>query len=142
MEKNPPPPKIPNASRIKGVDVGKDGNIWFGNALGHMLGKLDPMTGKVEQYRPPTPYSAFYTPVYGAADKSRKSKVWLSDWAGSQLTRFDPVTKQFTEFPMPKPNQIVRFFGVDPQGRVWYGDTEGVVGMLDPGDLPARSTGR
>jgi streptogramin lyase len=128
--------QIPGAGRIKGVDVGKDGNIWFGNALGHTLGKLDPKTGQVEQYRPPTPYAAFYTPVYGAADKSKKAEVWLSDWAGSQMTKFDPATKEFTEYPLPRPDQIVRFFGVDPQGRVWYGDTEGVVGMLDPGDTP------
>jgi len=134
--------QIPNAGRIKGVDVGKDGNIWFGNALGHTLGKLDPKTGEIEQYKPPTPYAAFYTPVYGAADKSKKAEVWLSDWAGSQMTRFNPATKEFTEYPLPKPNQIVRFFGVDPQGRVWYGDTEGVVGMLDPGDTSAAPSHR
>lgn len=103
--------------------------VWFGNFDGGGLCKLDPKTGNVEVYQPPTKHSAFYTPM---VDKN--GQVWLSDFAGNPLTRFNPATKQFTEYPFPSPDGMVRFFGFDPQGRVWYADTNGLkFGVLDPG---------
>ena len=50
------------------------------------------------------------------------------------MTRFDPATKQFTEYPLPAPDGMVRFFGLDPKGHVWYVDFDtGIIGVLDPG---------
>ena len=122
--------RVPDAIMIKGITVGPDDTVWFGNFVHGTLGKLDPNTGQIEQYRPPTRYAEFYTPV---ADK--KGNIWLSDFAGSQMTRFNPATKEFTEYPLPAPDGMVRFFGLDPQVRVWYVDFDtGKIGVLDPGD--------
>ena len=60
----------------------------------------------------------------------------MSDFSGNQMTRFNPVTKEFTEYPLPAADGMVRFFGLDPQGKVWYVDFDtAVIGVLDPGDV-------
>jgi streptogramin lyase len=121
--------RIPDAIKIKGIDVAPDGTVWFGNFVRGTLGKLDPTSGRIEQYQPPTRFAEYYTAVV-AAD----GKVWLSDFSGGQMTRFDPATKQFTEYPLPAPDGMVRFFGLDPKGHVWYVDFDtGIIGVLDPG---------
>ena len=74
--------KVPGALWIKGVAVDKNDEVWFGNFLHGTLGKLDPMTGQVEQHKTPTRYSSLYAPV---AD--RKGNLWMSDFSGSQVTR-------------------------------------------------------
>jgi len=127
--------EIPGAGRLKGVQVDENDNVWLGDFLNHTLVKVDPKTGNVETFQPPTRYAALYRAV-----PDGRGNLWISDFSGSQLTRFNMATKQFTEFPLPRPDVMVRFFGLDPQGRVWYGDTNGKFGALDPGDLPA--TGR
>jgi len=68
--------------------------------------------------------------------EDKKGNIWLSDFNGAHMTRFDPRTKQFTEYPLPAVDGMVRFFGVDPRGRVWYVDFDtGRIGVLDPGDV-------
>ena len=125
--------RIPNAIKIKGIDVGPDDTVWFGSFDGGKLVKLDPKTGRVEQYQPPTSQASYYTPAV-----AKNGQVWLSDFSGSQLVRFNPATKEFTEYPFPSTDGMVRFFGFDPQGRVWYADTDGEkIGVLDPGDTAA-----
>jgi virginiamycin B lyase len=122
--------RIPGALWIKGIMVDRNDMVWFGNFLHGTLGKLDPKTGQVEYFRPPTRFASFYTPV-----EDKKGNIWLSDFAGSQMTRFNPRTKEFTEYPLPAPDGMVRFFGLDPKDRVWYVDFDtGRIGVLDPGD--------
>ena len=122
--------QVPDAIMIKGITVAPDDTVWVGDFVGGTLVKLDPDTGRMEQFRPPTRYAEFYTAVV-----AKDGQIWLSDFSGSQMTRFNPVTKQFTEYPLPAPDGMVRFFGLDPHGKVWYVDFEtGKIGVLDPGD--------
>jgi virginiamycin B lyase len=123
--------EVPNAIMIKGITVGPDDTVWAGDFVAGTLVKLDPKTGRMEHYRPPTRYAEFYTPVV-----AKDGKVWLSDFSGSQMTRFDPATKEFTEYPLPAADGMVRFFGLDPQGKVWYVDFDtATIGVLDPGGV-------
>ena len=121
--------RIPGALWIKGIMVDKKDMVWFGNFLHGTLGRLDPKTGQVEYFKPPTQFASFYTPV-----EDKKGNIWLSDFAGSQMTRFNPATKEFTEYPLPAPDGMVRFFGLDTRDKVWYVDFDtGKIGVLDPG---------
>lgn len=122
--------QVPDSIMIKGIGVGPDDTVWAGDFVAGTLVKLDPNTGQTELYRPPTRFAEFYTAVAG-----KDGKIWLSDFTGSHMTRFNPATKEFTEFPLPAPDGMVRFFGVDPKGNVWYVDFDtGKIGMLEPGN--------
>jgi streptogramin lyase len=92
---------------------------------------LDPKSGKVTFYQPPNRYS---TP-YGITVDQRRGHVWYGDTHPNYATRFDIKSGEFVEYPLPTANAAVRFLGVDPKGRAWFGGFwNGKFGMVDPGD--------
>jgi streptogramin lyase len=106
-------------------------NIWYADYYGNKLGMLDPETGNVTLHQPPTRYA---TP-YGITVDRKRGHIWYADTAGNNVTRFDPKTGEFIEYSIPTRNTSVRFMGVDPEGRAWYGGHwGGQIGMIDPGD--------
>jgi virginiamycin B lyase len=119
------------ASFIRGVEVDAQNNVWFADVLGHRLGKFDQKTEQMTFYQPPTPnYS-----IYGIVIDKKTGNIWTADYLGSNITRLDPVTGKFTEFPFPSRIQMIRFFGQDPQGRIWFTDfASGRIGVLDTGE--------
>ncbi|MGH9786033.1 MAG: hypothetical protein ACRD88_17830 [Terriglobia bacterium] len=65
----------------------------------------------------------------------RRGHLWVADTVGNNITRFDPKTEQFIEYSLPTRNTSVRFMGVDPKGRAWYGGFwNGIIGVIDPGE--------
>jgi streptogramin lyase len=114
---------------VRGIAVDAQDNIWWGDYEGHKLGKLDTKTGAIKLYQPPTPFA---TP-YGVTPDMQRGYIWFADTLGNQVTRFDPKTEQFVEYPLPTRIASVRFNGIDPQGRIWYGGYwNGKLGVIDP----------
>jgi streptogramin lyase len=124
--------KVPNVGAMKGIAASPEG-IWYSAYGAHQLGHLNPETGEVKLYSAPSPYSS----PYGVYVDRYSGDVWYADFFGSRITRFDPKTEKFTEFTLPTNAEQARFMGEDAQGRIWYADWHGKVGMLDPGDQPA-----
>ena len=121
----------PEMLSSRGIGVDAEDNIWYADYYGNKLGMLDPETGEVTLYQPPTRYA---TP-YGITVDRRRGHIWYADTAGNNITRFDPKTGEFIEYSIPTRNTSVRFMGVDPQGRAWYGGYWGnQIGMIDPGE--------
>ena len=121
----------PEMLSSRGIGVDAQENIWYADYYGHKLGMLDPQTGKVTLYQPPTRYA---TP-YGITMDHKRGHIWYADTGGNNITRFDPKTGEFIEYSVPTRNTSVRFMGVDPEGRAWYGGHwGGQIGMIDPGD--------
>ena len=121
----------PEMLSSRGIGVDAEDNIWYADYYGHKLGMLDPNTGEVTLYQPPTRYA---TP-YGITVDNKRGHIWYADTGGNNITRFDPKTKEFIEYSVPTRNTSVRFMGVDPEGRAWYGGHwGGQIGMIDPGD--------
>jgi len=119
----------PEMQSVRGLAVDAQDNIWWGDFMGHKLGKLDAKTGQISFYRPPTPNA---TP-YGVAADMKNGYIWFADTNGNQVTRFDPKTETFLEFPLPTRVTSVRFTGIDGQGRLWYsGYISGKLGVVDP----------
>jgi streptogramin lyase len=52
------------------------------------------------------------------------------------VDRFNPTTGKFTECPFPSRTQMIRFFALDPQGRVWFTDfANSRIGVLETDDM-------
>lgn len=118
-------------SGVRGVTVDAKDNVWFCDFFAHKLGKLDPKTGKIALYTPPTENAG----PYGVTVERRTGYIWYADMNGNFITRFDPRTEQFTEYPIPTRNTYSRFLGVDQKGRVFFtAFWGGKIGVLDPGD--------
>jgi virginiamycin B lyase len=122
--------KPSGAPSIRGILVDGEDNIWFCAFHGHKIGELNPKTGEIKEFQPPTPNA---TP-YGMVQDRRNGYIWFSDLNGNNITRFDPTTKEFVEYPIPTRAASPRFIGIDPMGRVWFGEFfAGKIGVVDPG---------
>ena len=69
-----------------GLAEDKDGNVWFTGNFGHLVGKLDPKTGKVTEYPMPDPKAR--DPHTIAIDQS--GVVWFTLQQASMIGRIDP----------------------------------------------------
>lgn len=97
----------------------KDGFAWipyFGPA--NQIGRLDPKTGEVQEFRVPFTGTAGIHSAVPAVDGS----VWLAEQGSNRLGRWDPKTREITEYQDDSPSgrrgskHTVR---IDAQGDVW-----------------------
>jgi len=66
----------------------------------------------------------------------KTGNLWIGDYLGANITRFNPATGKFTEYPFPSRTQMIRFFSLDPQGRVWFTDFgNSRIGVLETDDV-------
>jgi len=102
----------------------KDGNFWipyYGAA--NRIGRLDPKTGQIAEYRVPNQGTAAIHSAVPAPDGS----VWLTEQGSNKLGRWDPLTKTIAEYQDTYlPGKEGTTAGgakhttrVDAQGRVW-----------------------
>jgi virginiamycin B lyase len=102
----------------------KNGFFWipyYGAA--NRIGRLDPETGAVEEYRVPNQSTAAIHSAVPAPDGS----VWLTEQGANKLGRWDPATKTITEYQdayVPGKEGVTaggdkHTLRVDAQGRVW-----------------------
>ena len=113
----------------------KDGHYYwipyYGDA--NMIGRLDPKTGKVDEFQAPNQGTAAIHSAVPAQDGS----VWLTEQGSNKLGRWDPATQKITEFPDAyKPGKDGLAGGskhtlrVAANGEVWA--TGGPMSRFDP----------
>jgi virginiamycin B lyase len=104
-----------------------DGNIWYGDFGTHMLGMLDPKTGKVVEY--PLPITKPGAPL-GSLDLvlDKQGNIWMGTMYQGSLAKFDRKTKSFQTWGSPtfKDRDEARIAMVMPinddvDGQVWIG---------------------
>ncbi len=132
-----------DVSQAYGVAIAPDDTVWFAQfGANGKIGKVDPETGKVTMYTPPTADGRSRR-IQVAADGT----VWFAEFGispsdgvryaegkkGGKIARFDPKTKTFKEFQLPGRSPSPYAFIVDKSGRLWYSNMhEDLVGCLDP----------
>jgi hypothetical protein len=110
------------AANTHGMTRDPSGIIWFNVNTGRGgLGKLEPRSGKIDVYIPPTGMS----PTGGATtvDWDGKGKIWSSSPDGALV--FDPETERFTEFKSvtartPNGNGVTYGAAGDRDGNGWW----------------------
>ena len=104
-----------------------DGMIWYGDFGTHMLGMLDPKTGKVVEY--PLPITKPGAPL-GSLDLvlDKQQNIWMGTMYQGSLAKFDRKTKTFQTWGAPtfKDRDEARIAMVmpindDTDGQVWIG---------------------
>ncbi len=113
----------------------KDGKIWmpyYGKA--NRIGRLDPGTGEVQEFRVPNQTTAAIHSAVPAPDGT----VWFSEQGANKIGRWDPKTQAITEYQAAyTPGKEGTTAGgqkhtvrVDPNGYVW--STGSPLSRLDP----------
>src|SRR5712692_977498 len=105
-----------------------DGSIWYAGQFANVLGRLDPKTGAIKEYRLP-PKSG---PHGLAADK--EGNIWYTANFKGAIGKLDPRTGKVTEYPMPDPlARDPHTLVFDRKGTLWF-TVQGanMVGRLEP----------
>lgn len=110
------------------------GNIWYTPHRSPYIGKLDPRTGMVTEYKIP-PLTPNALPGTHTVWVDKNDIVWLSENWARNLTSFDPKTEKFTQVHLEQGGLIntpgFGNFGLAPDGYIWYNWDQSVV-KLDP----------
>ena len=114
------------------VAVDKGGYVWFADDATpeRTLGKLDPRTGKINEYKLADDANAAKTSHALIFDKI--GNIWFANGTEGAPTKFDPETGKFSRYPRPEGVPYSGdFITMDPKGNIWSPDREGAF-MLDP----------
>ena len=121
-----------NGRAAHDVAIDKGGSVWFADDATpeRTLGKLDPRSGRVTEYKLADEANAAETSHALVFDKV--GNIWFANGTEGAPTKFDPETGKF--FRYPRPQDIPPsgdFITMDTKGNVWSPDREGAF-MLDP----------
>lgn len=110
------------------VIVDSRGMAWWADFGDQILGRLDPKTGAVTEYKIPITKPGAPTGVL-AVRFDQDGNIWMANQFQAALVKFDPRTERFETFPLPAEfdhpaTQLnlmaVNHLGVD--GKVWFQD--------------------
>jgi virginiamycin B lyase len=106
----------------------KDGSLWYTGQLANVLGRLDPATGQIKEFK--------LNPMTGphGLTEDKDGNVWFTGNFASLIGKLDPRTGTVTEYKMPAPgakdpHTIVH----DHDGILWFSaQVANKIGRLDP----------
>jgi len=99
-------------SRPHDVVGDAEGNIWYNSNRNPLIGKLDPRSGAVTEYKVPITPGRHTGQHWIAIGKDGKI-IFTETWSNN-LVRFDPKTGEFAKAPGIGGNK-----SLDPEGFVW-----------------------
>jgi virginiamycin B lyase len=119
---------VPQGSAPHDVAPSPDGTVWYTAQAQGVLGRLDPMSGKIVQV-PLGSGSAPHGVIVGP-----DGAAWVTDGGLNAIVRVDAKTLAVTRFPLPKnrPDANLNTAVFDKHGHLWFTGQNGVYGELDP----------
>lgn len=106
-----------------------DGAIWWTGQYASVLGRLDPKTGQMKEFKTKTPASG---PHGLAADKD--GNIWFTGNFKAYVGKLDPKTGEVTEYPMNDPAARDPHTPIfDQKGTLWFTlQGANMVGRINP----------
>jgi streptogramin lyase len=114
------------------VAIDKGGYVWFADDATpeRTLGKLDPRTGRISEYKLADQANAAESSHALVFDKA--GNIWFANGTEGSPTKFDPETGKFFRYPRPQDFPYSGdFITLDTKGNVWSPHHEGAF-KLDP----------
>ena len=112
-----------------------DGSIWWTGMWASLVGRLDPATGAMEEFK--LPITARPHSIVPAADGS----IWYTGNSNGTIGRLDPATGEITQYTTQAGDPHSATF--HPNGKLYFtAQNSNMLGMLDPrtGDLKEVQT--
>src|SRR5262249_57392838 len=108
------PLKTPH-SGPHGLVEDKDGNIWYTGNTGALIGKLDPKTGAVTEYKIPDPEAKDpHTLLFDRSDI-----LWFTVQNANRIGRLDPKTGEIKLLTPPTPKSRPYGMAFDSKGTLF-----------------------
>ena len=106
----------------------RDGSLWYSGQLANVLGRLDPATGQIREYR--------LNPQTGphGLKEDKDGNIWFTGNFAGLIGRLDPKTGAVTEYPMPDTAaKDPHTLAIDRDGIIWFTvQADNGIGRLDP----------
>jgi virginiamycin B lyase len=111
-----------------GLDVAGDGRVWFVEREANKIGRLDPATGKIDEFKTP----GVDVPRRMGADW--EGNLWIGFHETGKLVKFDQKTAQMTMYQPPTENNGAYHVVADPKHKVlWLTEqTADKIARFDP----------
>jgi virginiamycin B lyase len=105
-----------------------DGSIWYSGQMANVLGRLDPMTGKIKEY-PLPPMTGPHGLTFDQA-----GMIWYTANFGGYIGRLDPATGAVKQYPLPDADARDPHTPLfDRNGILWFTvQSANLLGRLDP----------
>jgi virginiamycin B lyase len=125
-----PAAKTQKSPGAYGMAVAGDGSVWFAEDEADLMARVDPVTGKVDEYKIPVQGHAY--PRRLAADGN--GDLWVALWRAGKLLKVDHKTKEMTVYTPPTSTSGSYSIVVDKKnGYVWMsGQQADVMDRFDP----------
>lgn len=114
------------------VAIDKGGYVWFADDATpeRTLGKLDPATGKITEFKLADQANAAESSHALVFDKA--GNIWFANGTEGNPTKFDPETGKFSRYPRPQDFPFSGdFITMDAKGNLWSPHRQGAY-KLDP----------
>src|SRR5947209_8547466 len=102
-----------------GLAVAGDGSVWFAEDETDLMARVDPVSGKIDEYKIPLNEQAY--PRRMGADAN--GDLWVALWTAGKLMKVDHKTRQMTIYTPPSKTGGHYSVVVDKkQGYVWVSE--------------------
>jgi len=104
-----------------GITTAGDGSVWWAEDMADRMSRIDPVTGKVEEYK--IPYDGVAYPRRMSHDA--RGDLWVGLWNAGLLMKVDYETKQMTFFAPPTETSGTYSVSVDRKNNlVWVSEQQ------------------
>jgi virginiamycin B lyase len=128
------------------ISLDNRGHVWFSQRASGRVGRLDPTSGGIQHYQPPTVDGG----VAGLAIDAASGRVWFTEAYKDRIGVIEPGTGTVREYVMGEQSTGLvsgpAGIAIDAQGGVWFAKLEGKLGHLPAGserleliDVPAAA---
>jgi len=101
-----------------------NGRLYFTAQGARMIGRLSPETGEITEVETePNPYG-----IQVAADGT----LWVAHNGTNKISSVHPDTLAIRYYEVPDTSSRIRRVGFTSDGMVWYGNSRGLIGRLNP----------
>ncbi len=104
-----------------GITVAGDGSVWWAEDMADRMARVDPVTGKVEEFK--IPFDGLAYPRRMSHDA--RGDVWVGLWNAGLLMKVDYETKQMTFFAPPTETNGAYSVSVDRKNNlIWVSEQQ------------------
>jgi virginiamycin B lyase len=104
-----------------GITVAGDGSVWWAEDLADRMARVDPATGKVDEFK--IPFDGLAYPRRMSHDA--RGDIWVGLWNAGLLMKVDYETKQMTFFAPPTETSGAYSVSVDQKNNlIWVSEQQ------------------
>jgi streptogramin lyase/mono/diheme cytochrome c family protein len=116
-----PAAKTHKAPGAYGIAIAGDGSVWWAEDDADLMARVDPATGKVEEFK--IPYEGHAYPRRMGADAN--GDLWVGLWKAGKLMKVDHKTRKMTIYSPPTPTSGAYSVVVDKKNYlVWVSEQQ------------------